>query len=69
MNDFKLPKITYSEFNFVRDGRGKPAAKFDIVNHEGDSSSIWMSKRDIERNINLHPHCVVELNKGLRWYL
>jgi len=63
-----LPKIIYSEFNFRRHARGLDAARFDIVDEEGETYRLWMSKKDIEENIKLHPHCAVVLVKGLGWY-
>lgn len=61
-------QITFSEFNLVRNARGKDAARFDIVDDEGESYWLWMSKADIKRNIKIFPECKAELQKGLNRY-
>ena len=48
--------------------RGAEAAHFDIIDDEGDSYYLWMSKQDIKRNIKAFPNCSAELNKGLAAY-
>ncbi|EGI72879.1 hypothetical protein PH505_bb00270 [Pseudoalteromonas distincta] len=60
--------IKFSEFNLVRKARGKEAARFDIVDDEGESYWVWMSKTDIKRNIKAFPECSDELQKGLNRY-
>ena len=61
-------QITFSEFNLVRNARGADAARFDIVDDEGESYWLWMSKTDIKRNIKAFPECKAELQKGLNCY-
>ena len=61
-------KIKFVEFNLVRNARGKDAARFDIVDDEGESYWLWMSKVDIRRNIKAFPECIVEFQKGLNRY-
>lgn len=61
-------QIKFSEFNVVRDARGADAARFDIVDDEGESYWLWMSKIDIKRNIKAFPECKAELQKGLKRY-
>lgn len=61
-------QITFSEFNLVRNARGKDAARFDIVDDEGESYWLWLSKTDIKRNIKAFPECKAELQKALNCY-
>ena len=61
-------KIKFVEFNLVRNARGEEAARFDIVDDEGDEYWLWMSKIDIKRNIKAFPECSAELQKGLNHY-
>tara|TARA_B100000700_G_scaffold329857_1_gene453269 strand:+ start:1818 stop:2009 length:192 start_codon:yes stop_codon:yes gene_type:complete len=61
-------RMTFSEFNLVRNARGADAARFDIVDDEGESYWLWMSKTDIKRNIKAFPECKAELQKGLNRY-
>lgn len=67
-NKIKLPQITFIDFNPRRNMRGADAARFDIVDEEGDKYSLWMSKNDIKYNIKNLPHCKAELERGLRQY-
>lgn len=61
-------QITFIEFNNTRNARGKEAARFDIINDDGESYWLWMSKQDIKRNIKAFPECAEELRKGLAAY-
>lgn len=61
-------KIKFVEFNLVRNARDKEAARFDIVDDEGDEYWLWMSKIDIKRNIKAFPECRDEFQKGLTHY-
>ena len=61
-------QITFSEFNLVRNARGKDAARFDIIDDVGESYWLWMSKTDIKRNIKIFPEFKAELEKGLNRY-
>lgn len=61
-------QITFIEFNVVRNARMADAARFDIVDDEGESYWLWMSKIDIKRNIKIYPECKAELEKGLSRY-
>lgn len=61
------PVITFSHFNTDRWLNGVEAAQFDI-DSEGARRWVWMSIGDIEKNIDLFPHCATELQKGLDHY-
>ncbi len=61
-------EITFTEFNKIRNVRGKEAARFDIVEDSGESYWLWMSKQDIKRNLKTFPECAAELKKGLAAY-
>ncbi|MEY8710495.1 hypothetical protein ABDM77_07390 [Mangrovibacter phragmitis] len=50
-------KFRLSEFNTTRYSRGADAARVDITEDDGDQHWLWMSPRDIEKNVMLFgPH-------------
>jgi hypothetical protein len=62
------PLITFSEFNPRRAARGAEAARFDIVEANGEEYWLWMARSDIRKNMMQFPHCKDELQKGLDAY-
>ncbi len=63
-----ITRIEFHEYNERRAMRGAEAARFNIHYDDGDSGPLWMSKRDIVKNIALFPEFCEELNKGLKAY-
>jgi transcription elongation factor Elf1 len=66
--DRDYPIITFSEFNSRRQQRGAEAARFDIEYEDGEKDWLWMSSRDIRKNIDRFPNSKDELLKGLSFY-
>lgn len=60
--------IKFQDFNERRKMRGADAASFQIIYSDDVSDYVWMSKRDIVKNITLFPQFCEELNKGLKAY-
>jgi len=63
-------KIQFDNFNYRRWSRGAPAAQFKIIfDDDPDGTTfLWMSKKDIKRNIVREPESKDELEKGLEAY-
>ncbi len=61
-------KVIFKEFNSVRSMRDAPAARFLVINEDGDEYLLWMSASDIKANIKDFPECKEELLKGLACY-
>jgi len=46
-----MPTFTFVEFNPRRAARGAEAARVEVSYEDGASELLWMSKRDIARNM------------------
>jgi hypothetical protein len=50
-------KFKFIEFNPRRDLRGAEAARVAVIDDEGREDWLWMSKRDIAKNIKAFGAC------------
>lgn len=60
-------KFKFIEFNPRRAQRGAEAARVEITNDVGEIFSLWMSKRDISKNMMEWGRCD-ELTKAFQAY-
>lgn len=68
MSDQPQPSaFKFIEFNSRRAERGAEAARVEVTYSDGESEWLWMSKRDIARNLMAFGQCE-ELQKAHRAY-
>lgn len=50
-------KFKFIEFNERRAARGAEAARMEVTYEDGESEWLWMSKRDIAKNMMAFGRC------------
>jgi hypothetical protein len=60
--------IKFDNFNARRKMRGADAAQFLITHDDGETEYLWMSEKDINKNLKKFPEFAEELNKGINGY-
>ena len=53
----EAPTFKFIEFNARRALRGADAARVEVTYSDGESEWLWMSKRDIARNMMAFGRC------------
>lgn len=51
-----MTTFNFVEFNARRAARGAEAARVEVLYDDGVSDLLWMSKRDIARNLMVYGH-------------
>lgn len=62
-----MTKFRFVEFNPRRELRGAEAARVAVTYDDGTEDLLWMSKRDISKNMMTFGRCD-ELNKAYQAY-
>lgn len=50
-------KFKFIEFNARRVARGAEGARMEVTHDDGDNEVLWMSKRDIAKNMMAFGRC------------
>jgi hypothetical protein len=66
MNEMR-PTFRFYEHNPRRAARGAEAVRMEVIYMDGSSDLLWMSERDVRRNVMAYGRCA-ELDKALAAY-